>query len=1080
MTSPTPPGRRRGVLAAVVATSALIGTVSVQATAYAEPGEPVVHRFDLQPPGAPVAEGFTEVTRTAAYTAEAGYGFTELNLGDRDRGGALDALRRDFVLPPVGSGSTFVVDVPDGEYHVTTWSGDGIASSRTAYTIEGVAYGDQGASSGTVNERVFDPVVVEDGQMTIHVAGSSPRLNGIQILSALAAPTGLAASVDTAAPSVTLTWDAVPDVDGYRLYRTAAGGEAEVVTEQPGTTYTDAGVQLAGEYSYQVAAVAQGREGTLSDPVDVSVVDPDVAPPATPAGLTLADIGKEHIALTWTGDDAATAYDVQRSRSPEGPFATLARVSETSYTDEDVLTTVEYSYRVVAVNAGGASQPSAVLTTEAVTTLVRQAEHLDRAPVAVRSDDGVHVGWRHLGTDPDGIAFHVYRDGVRITDEPVTGATNLLDEGGDAGSTYRVTVVTDDTEADATEDFGVWAEGHLDIPLDKPADGVVNGQPYSYRANDVSVGDLDGDGTYEVVLKWDPTNSQDNSRSGYTGNVLVDAYELDGTRLWRVDLGRNIRAGAHYTQPMVYDLDGDGRAEVVMKTADGTTDGAGTVIGDAEADHRNSGGYVLAGPEYLTLFDGETGAALDTVDYVPPRGNVGAWGDGYGNRVDRFLAGVAYLDGERPSVVFSRGYYTRTVVAAWDVVDDALVERWVFDSDEAGEQYEGQGNHQFSVADADGDGKDEIVFGAMTIDDDGTVLNSSGLGHGDAMHVSDLVPDREGLEVFQVFECMSCSGNRAAAMRDLATGEVIWEIPGNRDTGRGAAADIDPRFDGAEAWAIGGDYAWNSQVGHLMAADGTRIGEQIPAANFVTWWDGDLLREITDHDFDATNREGVPTVSKWDYEAGEQVELMTLTDLRTNNDTKGNPALQADLFGDWREELVYRTADSTALRVLTTTDVTGHRLRTLMHDPVYRLGVAGQNVAYNQPPHTSYFLGEGMERPPAPSITTVGGPDVAGPPSAPGNVRLNDDNARGTGVHDGDYTVTATMNAGQNATVFRLYENGVVIHSELLTDDTPEPQVVEVAITGRANGDYRYVAELVNATGTTTSPERKVKVKDAG
>ena len=295
----------------------------------------------------------------------------------------------------------------------------------------------------------------------------------------------------------------------------------------------------------------------------------------------------------------------------------------------------------------------------------------------------------------------------------------------------------------------MWSDQFLDIPLNKPADAVLpDGKTVTYWPGDGTVGDLDGDGEYELVFLWNPSISKDNSQSGYTGKVYAEAVKFDGTSLWRIDLGVNIRAGAHYTQLEVFDFDGDGRSEVAFKTADGTVDGVGTVIGNPSADYRNSSGYILSGPEYLTVFDGQTGAAIDTVDYKPGRGNVGAWGDTYGNRVDRFLAGVAYLDGEHPSLVTSRGYYTRTVIVAWDLVDGELVERWTFDSNVAGKEYEGQGNHQFVPADVDRDGLDEIVFGAMTIDDDGTPLYNTRLEHGDALHVGDFVTDRPGLEVY--------------------------------------------------------------------------------------------------------------------------------------------------------------------------------------------------------------------------------------------------------------------------------------------------------------------------------------------
>nr|WP_308287794.1 rhamnogalacturonan lyase [Arthrobacter sp. MAHUQ-56] len=604
----------------------------------------------------------------------------------------------------------------------------------------------------------------------------------------------------------------------------------------------------------------------------------------------------------------------------------------------------------------------------------RQVENLDRAPVAVLTDQGVNLGWRMLGLDRDSVGFHVIRDGVQITDEPIRNTTTYVDPAGTADSKYVIKTVGNGNGQDKlTAEFSPLAQNYLPIKLDKPADGVTPaGQAYSYTANDSSVADLDGDGTYEIIQLWNPTNAQDNSKSGYTGNVYVDAYKVDGTKLWRIDLGRNIRAGAHYTQMLAYDFDGDGKAEVAFKTADGTTDAAGTVIGDPAADYRTSAGYVLSGPEFLTVFNGASGTIMDTVPYDPPRGTVSAWGDSYGNRVDRFLAGVAYLDGEHPSMMFSRGYYTRTVLVTYDLVNGKLAKRWKFDSDAAGAEYKGQGNHNLSVADVDQDGRDEFVFGSMTIDDDGTPLYNTRLGHGDAIHTGDLDPSRPGLETFAVHESMSASGNRGATFRDSATGEVLWSIPAVKDTGRGATGDIDPRFPGSESWAVGGDAAWNSPVGYLMSAKGERIGDKIPAANFMAWWDGDLLREIVDHDFDAGAGMGVPTISKWNWETQTSDRLLTAAGARTNNHTKGNPSLQADLLGDWREELVFPSADSTELRIYTTTSPTEVRLRTLMHDPMYRTGVARETVGYNQPPHPSFFIGHDMQAPAMPSVFYAG------------------------------------------------------------------------------------------------------------
>jgi len=584
----------------------------------------------------------------------------------------------------------------------------------------------------------------------------------------------------------------------------------------------------------------------------------------------------------------------------------------------------------------------------------RQMEGLDRGLVAVRVADGVYVGWRLFGTDPTEICFHLYRGAVLVHATGVGASTNYLDGDGTLDAVYTLHAVLDGIETERADQASVWGDNYLSVPLCVPLGGTTpDGLPYTYQPNDASVGDLDGDGRYEIVLKWDPSNAHDNAHAGYTGNVLLDAYRLDGTHLWRIDLGVNIRAGAHYTQFLVYDLDGDGRAEVACKTADGTIDGGGAVIGEAAADHRNARGYILAGPEYLTVFAGPTGHALRTVDYHPARGSVADWGDDYGNRVDRFLACVAYLDGQRPSLVMCRGYYTRTVLAAYDWRDNQLSRRWVFDSQAPGTAgYAGQGNHNVSVADVDADGNDEIVYGSCAIDHDGTGLYSTGLGHGDALHVGDLDPARPGLEVFQVHETPSRHG---IELHDARTGLVLWGVETFKDTGRGLTADIDPRYPGEECWAGGG----------LYSCSGERIAGPVPAlTNFAIWWDGDLLRELLDGNH----------LDKWDYVQGRLLNLLTAAGCASNNGTKATPCLQADILGDWREEVIWRKADNTELRIYTATEITTHSLYTLMHDPVYRLGVAAQNTAYNQPPHTGFHLGVGMSAPPRPNIAPTATP----------------------------------------------------------------------------------------------------------
>jgi rhamnogalacturonan endolyase len=621
----------------------------------------------------------------------------------------------------------------------------------------------------------------------------------------------------------------------------------------------------------------------------------------------------------------------------------------------------------------------------------RWVEALDRGAVAVPATDGGNlVSWRLLADDAAGTTFDVYRDGKKVNAQPLAGGTNLLDKTGTLKSTYVIRTLAGGKEVGASAPVAVWGDGYLNVPIEQPPGGVTPaGQAYTYSAQETSVADLDGDGKYEIIVKWDPSNAKDNAFDGYTGEVYLDAYTLAGKRLWRINLGKNIRAGAHYTQFQVYDYDGDGRAELAVRTSDGTVDGAGTVLGDANADWREKGGEVpsrdrtggkvladgtmvaplqgriLKGPEFLTIFDGITGKALASAPYWPardPRTDAPSfdqmketWGDGYANRSDRYLAGTAYLDGQRPSIVMARGYYARTTVAAWDWRDGKLTQRWTFDSAQPGnEKFGGQGNHQLSVADVDGDGKDEIVYGAMALDDNGKGLWSSRLGHGDAMAVSDLDPTRPGLEKFGAHEDVRGNGGIGSAMLDAKTGQILWSTPAEKDTGRGVAADIDPRFPGMEAWATNSDVLYTAQG---KPVDGVKHPRE---ASFVVWWDGDELRELFDK-----NR-----INKWDWIAGKSHTLLEAQGVVASNGTKNVPALSADLLGDWREEVIWHTPDEKFLRIYSTPYPTERRLVTLMHDPQYRVAVAWQNTAYNQPPYPSFYLGDGMQQPPAPNVVT--------------------------------------------------------------------------------------------------------------
>lgn len=596
----------------------------------------------------------------------------------------------------------------------------------------------------------------------------------------------------------------------------------------------------------------------------------------------------------------------------------------------------------------------------------RQMEQLDRGLIAVERSDDVFLSWRWLGNEPDSIKFNVYRtigdDVEKLNKHPLANVSNFVaaHDASPAGARYFVRAISGDTELPSSKSVGVW-KGYLEIPIQ-----TIEG----YRPGDASVGDLDGDGQYEIVLHQ-VSRPRDNSHEGLTGTPILDAYRIDGTHLWRIDLGMNIREGEHYTQFMVYDLDGDGRAAIACKTADGTVDGAGQVIGDRTKDYRNKDeadkrfGRVLDGPEYFTIFDGLTGAALKTVDYLPNRYPLNGWGgiggnggnDSYGNRCDRFLACVAYLDGQKPSVVMCRGVYGRTVLVAWDWRDGKLTRRWTFDSASSyppykdASPYSGMGGHSLSVADVDDDGNDEIVYQAMVIDDNGTGLYSTGLRHGDSMHISDMLPDRPGLEVFTISENEDSTvrfQTPGAAMRDARTGEIIWSHSPGVDVKSGLAADIDPRHRGYEAW--GGP-------GGLRNANGEQIGPAPRSTSFAIWWDGDLLRELVSRS----------TVKKWNWLQGRE-ELLFDTDARGGN---RGPNLVADIFGDWREELLMTAPDRKSLRLYTSSLPTTHRLRTLMHDPQYRVGIAWQNVVYNKPAHPRFFLGDGMKAPSKPAIRLI-------------------------------------------------------------------------------------------------------------
>lgn len=669
-----------------------------------------------------------------------------------------------------------------------------------------------------------------------------------------------------------------------------------------------------------------------------------------------------------------------------------------------------------------------------------QAEFLDRGVVAVKTTDGVFVSWRSLNTDPETATFDIYRDGVKINTAPISAVTNFTDPDGVAGATYEVKASAG-TQVSATGSCKAWDTPYLKVHLDRPAGGKVgaNGQSqhsYVYTPDDVSVGDVDGDGVYELFVKWMPSDAKDSASKGLTGPTIIDCYKLDGTRLWRIDLGHNIRSGNHYTQFMVYDFDGDGSAEMICKTAPGTKDGKGNWVlmpGDKETDDyrqhvdnpSKSLGHVLGGSEYLTCFSGKTGEALSTIAYKPGYNHVGTsvWGDNYGNRSDRYLAGVAYLDGQHPSAVFARGYYRCAFVWAVDFDGQNLTERWFHESKTKGQGLWGEGAHSLTIGDVDGDGCDEITYGAAALDQDGTLLyrtnpNSDNTeGHGDALHLAKMLPDRAGLQVFMPHEETEAHYPFNTEMRDARTGEIIFSRPQTgKDIGRGIAANVSPNYPGYEYWAASDASVYSY---------GEAIASNRPPINFRIYWDGDLLDELLDG---SQISKPLPDFSKINVIE----DFYQYSNASSCNGTKATPNLSADLFGDWREEVILHDgATNEDLLIFTTTIPTNCKLTCLMQDHNYRMAIAFQNTAYNQPPHLSYSPEEEfstsasivLERGSASQMVAAGSaiePVVLSPrraqgivcPELPKGLEWKYDAATSTGTlsgkpaADGDYTIT--------------------------------------------------------------------------
>lgn len=631
----------------------------------------------------------------------------------------------------------------------------------------------------------------------------------------------------------------------------------------------------------------------------------------------------------------------------------------------------------------------------------RQMEKLDRGLIAIKTDGGVYLSWRLFdsednifGSADKNVSFNVYRDGKKISE--VATKTNYVDS--TVGKNYSVAPVINGVEGEKCNAVTVYNNSYFDIPLLKPDDETIYDPSgtelatYSFFPADCSTGDVDGDGEYEIIVKW--TSSEHDVGSpgnpAYSGTVHLAAYKLDGTKLWKndIELGKNVYSSAHTVQFLVYDFDGDGKSEVMCQTSLGSKDGQGKYVSNAAqtdeeikaitdeenstADYRGYG-RITEGKEFLTVFNGETGVAMDTINLPTTRGSENGvdYGDDFGNRSNRFVSDIAYLDGEKPYAIYLRGYYfgrngkQRTSIAgiSWD--GTALSPTYRFDTQKGQEgyydgayQYVGNGNHNCTVADVDNDGKDEFITGAlcMEVNDDNEFRPKwcTYLQHGDALHIGNYDPTHTGFEFFTVHEdsgTNSLSGNDITldfgmSVIDAETGNIMFHEGASADTGRGVMANV----------GAGGYYQiWSAKNSARQSNGGTDFttatsltGRNTPSMNFRIFWDGDLYDNLLDG----------ANITDWNGRNMSNIFSARNYDCVSINGTKANPSLQADLFGEWREEVVYPTTNGTALRVFSTTDTTDYKIKTLMQDPVYRSGVAAEQTAYNQPPHVGFYMGK--------------------------------------------------------------------------------------------------------------------------
>ena len=1007
------------------------------------------YRYDFNVQSSPSMAGWTSVSINAQknpsessstmYSEEQGYGLISpiKNIIGRDRKNGSNAyyandMERDWI------GCTdwkFQADVEDGTYNIIVYCTDMLTgtANNLDININGTDYASMSSvkvdDGGRMKYALIENVPAADGSFLFHFTSSnSGYVNGIEIFDPKDERTPYVVDVTNPADAVIYKGESLPTPPSTVMVELSDGTDVEATIGEwtldkefdPDnyTTYTYTGTIPAvdGSYTNDSNLTATFKVTYLEKPYVASVVDP--TPIVLTTGHELPAFPTEVQVKLNNGDLATAKVGEWTSENPFDPevFGTYTYTADLIVTDafnniNNVKATQSINY---------------LAETPAYNSVDRSMEWLDRGLVAVRAEEGgIFLSWRLLASEyGQDIAFHVYRNGTKITSEPLTTKTNMVDSDGKAGDVYQVETILNGKSSFSNEVTAL-EDNYLNIPIQNPGYHPVvtmrdtTEGSVEYTANDCSAADVDGDGEYEIVVKWYPSNQIDSASGKVTSPTIFDCYKLDGTALWRINLGYNITSGAHFSQFMFYDFDQDGEAEFIVKTADGTKvfapdengqlptyleEEAGKgligVVGDPTKNgtymaytgntamdeaiaageiSRSKTGHAWGGPEYLTAFDGLTGAIIDTTDYYPKvqgdvSGNQNWWGDATFNRADRFCGAVGYIPNPNneeqaiPAAIMQRGYYKRGAVAAYVLIDGKLQMAWKISTDDNEFVY-GRGVHTSAAADIDGDGFDEYVTGAMAIDQDGTLLwalspeKASADLHGDALHIAAMLPYTDNLQIMQPYENKSSTYDMTVV--DGVSGSIVfgYKKSGSYDTGRGCVGNITPN-PGYEVWSQrpGNETPGEVPVGKIFSADGKVIAEEKCVdftCNWTAYWDGDLLTELPDGQvISSADGTTAQTIYKYNWETNNMDVVDVFEGTLTNNGTKNTPNLSADLFGDWREEIVSRTEDSSALRVYTTNIPTDYMIYTLMHDPVYRLAVARQNTAYNQPPHPGFYFGE--------------------------------------------------------------------------------------------------------------------------